>query len=441
MRNVSLVMIVCLSISIMFGCGGNGATSSIGGENSFVDTNKALPAEIADRLADYEMTKQELLILKQDRELLYDLYLTKGDTSKASPADLAKIKEIEEKLFAKNEELSSMKNDLILKKNEADSLKDKLTEANMELENTKTELEEAKNNVSVVPKDAIDRVAVEGGILMGAALATKSNERGLEIIAMINDFVGKNPSEKDKFTEILESLSKLPKVNGTYNADAATNFTEIAALTGKIMTKCPSADDLPGIVHAIIADEVKFAKSADISLLIDTTSTMNDEIDKLKRSISGMYPELTKLCKDIRISIVTYRDIDTKYGKVGYVTQIEGSFTRDLREIVLAVRKVSVNDKGGNYDIPEAVYEGLMSTFNDLAWSDRADKRIVILIGDAPAGTGQKFMIHPKRGKTDLKAEHKFTLEDIKKQLESMKTAMMTEEMPISIFPIVCSEK
>ena len=83
----------------------------------------------------------------------------------------------------------------------------------------------------------------------------------------------------------------------------------------------------------------------------------------------------------------------------------------------------------------------MLSTFNDLAWSDRAEKRVVVLIGDAPAGTGQKFMIHPKRGKTDLKAAHKFTLEDIKKQLETLKTTLMTDDMPINIIPIVCSEK
>ena len=441
MRNLSWIMIVCLSISIMFGCGGNAATAPNTSENS-AETSKALSSDIAARLADYEMTKQELLILKQDRALLYDLYLTKGGSSSgSSSADLAKIKEIEEKLFSKNEELSSMKNDLILTKNEADSLKDKLTEANMELENTKTALEEAKKNALVAPKDDVDRVGIEGGVLMNAALAAKSKERGIEITAMINDFVSKNPSEKDNFTETLESLLKLPNVNATYNADAVTNFAEIAALTGNNMIKCPSADDLPGIVRNIIADEVKFAKSADITLLIDTTSTMKDEIDKLKRSIGSMYPELTKLCKDIRISIVTYRDIDTKFGKVGYVTQIEGKFTRVLREIVLAVRKISINTKGGNYDVPEAVYEGLMSTFNELAWSDRAEKRLVVLIGDAPAGTGEKFRIHPKRGKTDLKAAHKFTLEDIKKQLETLKTTMMTDDIPINIIPIVCSEK
>ncbi|MCD4657520.1 MAG: hypothetical protein K8S87_08230 [Planctomycetes bacterium] len=443
MKNISWVIIACLSLSIMFGCGGNAATGSISGDKSSVEANNTLPTEIADRLADYEMSKKELIVLKQDRDMLYNLYLTKGsDTSSGSAsADLEKISELEDKLDAKKDELSSMQDDLILNKNDVKDLREKLTEANIELDSLKTELEEAKKTQPVVPTDKVNKVGIEGGILMKAAIASKSNARGLEIITKINDFVGKNPSEKDKFAEILATLSELPNVSASYNTDATLNFTDIAAITGNTMMKCPGADDLPGIVHEIIATEVKFAKSADITLLIDTTSTMKDEIDKLKRNISMMYPEITKLCKDVRISFVTYRDIDTNFGKVGYVTKIEGEFTRTLREIVQAVRKISVNTKGGNYDVPEAVYEGLMTTLTDLAWSDRAEKRIVLLIGDAPAGSGMKFLIHPKRGKRELGTEHKVSIDDVKKQLEAMKAAMMTEDLPISIIPIVCSEK
>ncbi len=227
---------------------------------------------------------------------------------------------------------------------------------------------------------------------------------------------------------------------GKTDDKTAEEFKLLAELTKGTAYFSPSAEELPGILNEILNRELGLANSADIVLLIDTTSTMKNDIDTLKAEVAKVAQKIKDICPDVRTSIVCYRDLPTKFGNPGYIYKIMTGFTLKTQKVTNAIKNITLSTGQGNYDIPEAVYEGIMGSLTDLHWSHRAEKKMIILMGDAPPATGKKIYIDKRTGRTvDLEAEHKFTISSIKKKLEEIQLEFEEDEV-IQIFPIIIAE-
>jgi len=133
--------------------------------------------------------------------------------------------------------------------------------------------------------------------------------------------------------------------------------------------------------------EVTLKKSPklDLVFLIDTTGSMGDDIDRVKRSVNEIIQKVGSSVSDYRIALADYKDFpQDPYGDPNdYPYKGRIAFTKDTNAIIVAVN--SLYASGGN-DTPESVYKALVSSIaaKDIGkWRDDADKAIIVM-GDAP---------------------------------------------------------
>jgi Mg-chelatase subunit ChlD len=124
-------------------------------------------------------------------------------------------------------------------------------------------------------------------------------------------------------------------------------------------------------------------KSADIVVCIDTTDSMQDDIDMVRAMVPDMLRKKLAEFSSYRLGLLVYRDYFEEYLYKRF------DFTPDFGVFLAELGTVRV---AGGRDLPEAVYEALYGALTEYAW--KAEKKMVILIGDAPP--------HPlPRGKID----------------------------------------
>lgn len=167
---------------------------------------------------------------------------------------------------------------------------------------------------------------------------------------------------------------------GNFMKDTVDAFTEIATAGSGELVWSTGADDVVPKIRKIL--EEARGKSLDLVLALDTTSSMKDDIDSVRRMLIPMLQDIIAGFRSFRIGMVVYKDYFDEYlFKAEKFTRDFGSFQKTLNAI-----RVS-----GGRDIPEAVHEALYESAISFPWE--ADERIIILIGDAPPHPRQRGMI------------------------------------------------
>lgn len=115
----------------------------------------------------------------------------------------------------------------------------------------------------------------------------------------------------------------------------------------------------------------------DLAFCIDTTGSMQSEIDMVKAKVKELVAKLAsgKPAPDIRVAMVAFRDRGDEYVTKNY------AFTDDIDQFVKDIQDLKANGGG---DGPEAVCQALHASVNDLDW-DKSNKtsKLLFLIGDA----------------------------------------------------------
>ncbi|MEM7232243.1 MAG: vWA domain-containing protein [Planctomycetota bacterium] len=114
----------------------------------------------------------------------------------------------------------------------------------------------------------------------------------------------------------------------------------------------------------------------DVLFLIDTTGSMQDEMDRIKQSLLAVTKRLRSIERefDLRYAAVLYRDLGDEY-----VTKAH-PFTEDIAAFDKSLQAVAT-DGGG--DTPESLNQGLAVAVDLADWRQNAAK-VVFLIADAP---------------------------------------------------------
>jgi Mg-chelatase subunit ChlD len=123
----------------------------------------------------------------------------------------------------------------------------------------------------------------------------------------------------------------------------------------------------------------------DIAIVLDTTGSMQSQIDRLKKTLKAIHFQLTNLSTrpDIRFALVAYRDRGDDYVTQPY------PFTRDVGAFQ---RIVDSLDADGGGDTPEDLQAALADAMNELDWRTDA-VRVGFIVADAIPHTdyGQKY--------------------------------------------------
>lgn len=118
------------------------------------------------------------------------------------------------------------------------------------------------------------------------------------------------------------------------------------------------------------------AVALDVVFLLDTTSSMSDEIRRIKQTLLKVTRQLRQEARDVdlRYGAVLYRDRLDDYitSHLPLTAQLE-QFDEELRQVI--------SDGGG--DMPESLNQALAETVHEMQWRDDA-ARVVFLVADAP---------------------------------------------------------
>jgi hypothetical protein len=114
-------------------------------------------------------------------------------------------------------------------------------------------------------------------------------------------------------------------------------------------------------------------RTLDLVLALDTTESMKNDIPHLRESLMSLLHAATEGYESFRFGMVLYKDYMEQY-----VARVM-PFQPDLSQAQRLLDSIRVF---GGRDIPEAVYEALHAGIHGFPWE--ADKRLIILVGDAP---------------------------------------------------------
>lgn len=205
----------------------------------------------------------------------------------------------------------------------------------------------------------------------------KKTERKVEVSENIREDVA-----DDLVKPVAEEV---PILTDDYNPLASYEFESISDFM--IYSKGPETivDD---IMASIMSIEPK--NYADIVFVIDSTGSMKDDIETLRKKWIPKLVEGLKEFTDVRLGLTLYRD----YGEAGYNYRSLPvkfyDFTRSIDDFLKNLNSFVIHGNEGG-DIPEAVYEGIYAAVDFYKWRNDAQRK-VILIGDAephpsPRGT------------------------------------------------------
>jgi Mg-chelatase subunit ChlD len=115
----------------------------------------------------------------------------------------------------------------------------------------------------------------------------------------------------------------------------------------------------------------------DILFLLDSTGSMNDEIEALQSSMLSIADQIDHLRPrpDLRFALVTYRESGDAYVVKGY------DFTNNMRAFSNQLSQIRASG-GGDY--PESLNEALHVAIHEMDWRGEDTIRLIFLVADAP---------------------------------------------------------
>lgn len=120
--------------------------------------------------------------------------------------------------------------------------------------------------------------------------------------------------------------------------------------------------------------------SLDVVLVIDSTSSMRDDIAAVKSYASSFVDNLAAESKSYRVGVVTYRDFPERSRSPGdYPFRVDLPFSENKAAILAAVNGLGLGEGG---DAPETVYSGLRAAIG-FPWRVGV-KKVILQFGDAP---------------------------------------------------------
>lgn len=133
--------------------------------------------------------------------------------------------------------------------------------------------------------------------------------------------------------------------------------------------------------------------SLDLVFCIDSTGSMDDDIDNVKAAATRIVDRANALFSDLRMAVVDYRDFPVSpYGDPGdYTFNARTPFTTSASTVVSAIQSIRV---GGGADTRESVYSALAQCIDGSqlgGWRGDLVARAIIVMGDAPPHDPEPF--------------------------------------------------
>lgn len=121
-------------------------------------------------------------------------------------------------------------------------------------------------------------------------------------------------------------------------------------------------------------------EAIDIAFVIDTTGSMEDDIDAVRSNVKSVVDQVSGATANSRFALVTYRDDPrTTSESVDYASRVDLDFTTSAAALKKSLDTLTA-DGGGDWE--ETVYSGVMES-TKLKWRPGV-RKIAVVLGDAP---------------------------------------------------------
>lgn len=146
----------------------------------------------------------------------------------------------------------------------------------------------------------------------------------------------------------------------------------------------------------IKTDNANGKKALDLSLVVDTTGSMSDELSYLQKELESVVSRVKKDNGNIpvRLSVTFYRDDGDEY----VVRKFD--FTDNISD---AINNLNAQEADGGGDTPEKVHAALDAAINELSWSENSTKLMFIIL-DAPPHSDDKEAVEQMNSLTEQSA-------------------------------------
>lgn len=136
-----------------------------------------------------------------------------------------------------------------------------------------------------------------------------------------------------------------------------------------------AAQDILDALHLPSTAPTSYQPS-DTVFVIDSTGSMGGEIDNVEANVDQLAASIASTSADYRFALVDYKDDPSNDSP--YQARVDVPFTSSASTFTAGVDSISASGGG---DLPESVYDGVMTGLN-LPWRDGV-RKTVIVIGDA----------------------------------------------------------
>lgn len=120
----------------------------------------------------------------------------------------------------------------------------------------------------------------------------------------------------------------------------------------------------------------------DLVLAIDTTGSMNNDMEKLKRDLLPMLQGVFDKNANVRIGLLLFRDYNDNYHFRDLPVKIF-AFTKNFKSVVQNLKAVRIYGSEGG-DIPEAIYEAIFAAADFYDWRENIEKEIILITDAEP---------------------------------------------------------
>jgi Mg-chelatase subunit ChlD len=150
-------------------------------------------------------------------------------------------------------------------------------------------------------------------------------------------------------------------------------WTRLSTATAGTTVESKQADDVPVLIRRIFEEDLPTGP-VDVVFVVDTTGSMEDDVDAVKRDMRQILAHLRERNPDYRVGVVAYRDIYDEY-----LTKTLLELTGEDDRIEAAISSLAVT---GGDDWREHVYAGIHTALGQ-PFRPGVSQHI-ILMGDAP---------------------------------------------------------
>ncbi|HNW99142.1 MAG TPA: carboxypeptidase regulatory-like domain-containing protein [Bacteroidales bacterium] len=237
---------------------------------------------------------------------------------------------------------------------------------------TKTDLKNYQNIWKIYPLNRYSvQVESEKGIPVVDAIVILKDNKGNLIWSAHTDNTGKAELWSEMFNE---KLSKEKIISTTYNGKEYSISTPVKFSEGLNMFKIPVSCEMPEMV--------------DIAVVVDATTSMDDEIAYLKKELVDILNKTKNNYPDLKLNLgsVFYRCPDNSY-----ITK-KSDFSTTIDKTLDFINE-QYSDEGGE----EAVEVALDVAVNQMKWSASARARILFLVLDEPPTTDSSVVAKLKQ--------------------------------------------